>query len=604
MTRWRRATSALVAAVAFASAWTVAPLASAVVPSSPVATHGDLEVFSQPGQVLNTTATDLNVSGRFPQLGADPVVAQSAQLTVVAGVTSSGALEVSTTTPQVPLGSAATNVSATLGLATLSAVGRPLITPGGGIDLAVVTTSGHLLLLTSSSVSPSVFTLTDLTTAVGMVMVTATPDLLLGAGGALQVFCRASTGDLVQFEADDLGGHLWDAYDLTAIAGGVPIVGTPSAQLLPDGGGIESVLVAEQGGAAALYTDDDSGYSWWSLQHLGLPAGTALAGSPSLLATSSGLWALGVSTTGAVLSFSATGPLGTWSSLVLTPSALGLPGSTVVASPPVLVATTSGIEAVARSTTGDLDEISKGPGGWRGVDLSYLASTEELVAGAPSVASAAGAEVIVAQDAGPIALGARIVLTAASQDQNGAKVVETPLNSNCNPYTAFFARGTTTGCKTGTAAEEWCSDFAQWVWTKAGVNTTGITGYSFSFVNWGEAHGTFKPGATNNPKVGDAVVWGVMKGGIGDHVGLIAGVKGNLIDVIAGNAGPVDAQGSVVNVWDSGYIPETTTVTGTDSIVGYISPLTPNTAAEARRPAPGLNAAALAAAIARQDGGR
>ena len=101
-----------------------------------------------------------------------------------------------------------------------------------------------------------------------------------------------------------------------------------------------------------------------------------------------------------------------------------------------------------------------------------------------------------------------LVTRAASQDQHGAAVIETPPNSGCNPYTAFFGRGNPSGCAPGTSSEAWCSDFAQWVWFGVGINTTGITGWSYTFVNWGVAHNTWLPGATDNPLPGDAVVWG------------------------------------------------------------------------------------------------
>jgi CHAP domain len=164
-----------------------------------------------------------------------------------------------------------------------------------------------------------------------------------------------------------------------------------------------------------------------------------------------------------------------------------------------------------------------------------------------------------------------LVMRAASQDQYYARVIESPPNSGCNPYTAFFGRGDPSGCAPGTSAEAWCSDFAEWVWFGVGVNTTGITGWSYTFVNWGQAHNTWKPGATNNPQPGDAVVWGTTAGaGYGAHVAIVSGVNGGQIDTINGNSD--DASGNVDAVSDSGYFDAATSTIDGYPIVGYISP--------------------------------
>jgi hypothetical protein len=198
-----------------------------------------------------------------------------------------------------------------------------------------------------------------------------------------------------------------------------------------------------------------------------------------------------------------------------------------------------------------------------------------------------------------------IVTTAQSQDQYNAAVTEDPAGSNCNPYTAYFGRGSTTGCAIGLSSEEWCSDFAQWVWTTSGIDTTGINGWSFTFVDWGEARtGAWKPGPTNNPEPGDAVVWGDMASGYGAHVGIVVGVANGQIDVVSGNAGPpIDASGTVDKVWDSGYFdPSTSTVAGYP-ILGYVSP-TGWTGYAPAAEAHVLSPSQLGTAIATQDGGK
>jgi hypothetical protein len=154
-------------------------------------------------------------------------------------------------------------------------------------------------------------------------------------------------------------------------------------------------------------------------------------------------------------------------------------------------------------------------------------------------------------------------------------------------------------------AEEWCSDFANWVWARSGAQVAGITGYSYTFVTAGIRLGTFKPGATNNPKPGDAVVWGVASTGVGNHVGLVVAVKGNLIDVVAGNAGPTTPQGYNVKVWDSGFFdPALSHDAPNDSIVGYITPLGVGQGARSGPVLAQPVSPAEAARIAAQDHGR
>jgi hypothetical protein len=158
-------------------------------------------------------------------------------------------------------------------------------------------------------------------------------------------------------------------------------------------------------------------------------------------------------------------------------------------------------------------------------------------------------------------LAATIVTLAKSQ----LGTAENPLGSGCNPYTAFFGRGSTAGCAPGTAAEAWCSDFADWVWANAGAQVAGITGWSYTFVEFGQFFGTFTQGATNDPQPGDGVVWGDLAAQYGAHVGIVVGVKGGQIDVVSGNGDN--------HVYDSGYFNPATSTLGGYSIVGYTSPI-------------------------------
>ena len=169
-------------------------------------------------------------------------------------------------------------------------------------------------------------------------------------------------------------------------------------------------------------------------------------------------------------------------------------------------------------------------------------------------------------------IGAQVAAFARSQ----VGYVENPAGSGCNSFTAFFGAGQATGrsgqpCGTGTRYEEWCADYAHWVWLSAGAGTTGLSGWSYTFVYWGQAHGTFKQGATKNPQPGDAVVWGNMATQYGDHVGTVVGVRSDgWIQVVSGND-----QNDQVGI---GWLNPAISIIDGDPIVGYTSPLSASAA--------------------------
>ena len=73
---------------------------------------------------------------------------------------------------------------------------------------------------------------------------------------------------------------------------------------------------------------------------------------------------------------------------------------------------------------------------------------------APSAATLAG-----------LSVPQRIVVIAKSQVGYSTD----PSSSYCNRYSAHWGAGTA-GCPSGETAEEWCADFAAWVWQNAGVD--------------------------------------------------------------------------------------------------------------------------------------
>jgi CHAP domain len=116
-----------------------------------------------------------------------------------------------------------------------------------------------------------------------------------------------------------------------------------------------------------------------------------------------------------------------------------------------------------------------------------------------------------------------------------------PVHSYCNKFSAYW--GTGTPCGNDNTSEEWCSDFATWVWKRAGalVNYLDQPGdlnqASASFYLWGVDHGTWHAaGSGYRPQPGDVAVYGLNRSTlVAQHVAIV-------ID------DPTDAQGpDVVN---------------------------------------------------------
>jgi hypothetical protein len=104
----------------------------------------------------------------------------------------------------------------------------------------------------------------------------------------------------------------------------------------------------------------------------------------------------------------------------------------------------------------------------------------------------------------------RIVSVAQSQ----IGVTTDPADSYCNRYSAHWYSGRP--CTNGDYAEEWCADFAAWVWQQAGAVVTyrfvhgDLNSSSASFYEWGKAHDTWHPvGSGYHPQPGDVAVYGL-----------------------------------------------------------------------------------------------
>jgi hypothetical protein len=105
-----------------------------------------------------------------------------------------------------------------------------------------------------------------------------------------------------------------------------------------------------------------------------------------------------------------------------------------------------------------------------------------------------------------------------------------PSNTYCNKYSAYFVAGTA-DCGNSNLDEEWCADFAAWVWLQAGALVTyqfingDIDSSAASFYEWGVAHGTWHPvGSGYIPQPGDVAVYGLdTQTLVAAHVAIVTG---------------------------------------------------------------------------------
>jgi hypothetical protein len=156
-----------------------------------------------------------------------------------------------------------------------------------------------------------------------------------------------------------------------------------------------------------------------------------------------------------------------------------------------------------------------------------------------TVLSDRGVRVDVPVDPSLSPLRARIVAVAESQ----LGYVTDPADSYCNKYSAYWRAGSAS-CGNADLAEEWCADFAAWVWQRAGAAVTygysagQIDGASASFYEWGLAHHTWHAaGSGYLPQPGDVAVYGLDTANVtAVHVAIVVGV-------VPGARGPIAVNG-------------------------------------------------------------
>jgi hypothetical protein len=173
-------------------------------------------------------------------------------------------------------------------------------------------------------------------------------------------------------------------------------------------------------------------------------------------------------------------------------------------------------------------------------------------------------------------LRARIV--AIAQSQVGYRT--DPPDSYCNRYSAYWDAGADI-CGNDNLSEEWCADFAAWVWKQAGAEVVYelapnfLNADSASFYLWGLNHGTWHPVSSHyRPQPGDVAVYGLNATAVtAQHVAIVtsATAQNDAPDVING-----DGDRTGFSVVETGTDQAFADVSGHGaSLSGYVSPSAP-----------------------------
>jgi hypothetical protein len=191
-----------------------------------------------------------------------------------------------------------------------------------------------------------------------------------------------------------------------------------------------------------------------------------------------------------------------------------------------------------------------------------------------------GVAVVVARhDDGPPLSPLRARIVSIAQGQLGYRT--DPPDTYCNKFSAYWYAGVD-DCDNDNLDEEWCADFAAWVWKQAGAEVTyelapgDLNGDSASFYLWGTEHGTWHPvGSGYTPQPGDVAVYGLDTSAVtAVHVAIVTADTGDdaAPDVVNGDG---DRTGySVVEVGDHQGSAD---VKGNGApLSGYVSPTSPS----------------------------
>jgi catechol 2,3-dioxygenase-like lactoylglutathione lyase family enzyme len=167
-----------------------------------------------------------------------------------------------------------------------------LIDEHGLVHVYVPGPGGHLFEYVPDHQNGNIWNAYDVTAAAGGGVPVGDPSALVDylQNGLVRVYVPGPGGHLTEYLPDHQNGNIWNAYDVTAAAGGgVPTTGNPAATLDPHG--VVRVYVAGPGGHLDEYVPDHQNGNIWNAYNLTAAAGggAPITGSPSVVDANQGL---------------------------------------------------------------------------------------------------------------------------------------------------------------------------------------------------------------------------------------------------------------------------------------------------------------------------
>lgn len=164
---------------------------------------------------------------------------------------------------------------------------------GGTIQVFAQGANGDLLQYVNDGLNGHIWNGYDVTTAAGgpRLPIASAPGALT-YGTAVAVYAQGATGDLVEYTSDGVNGHLWNGYDITAVAGqpqritgAVRVPGdVPASSFMPGFGGPRiSIWAQGSNGDLIQYTNDGASGRVWNAYDFTTQNGSS---PPSLAITS------------------------------------------------------------------------------------------------------------------------------------------------------------------------------------------------------------------------------------------------------------------------------------------------------------------------------
>ncbi|MGH9046672.1 MAG: hypothetical protein ACRDVW_05085, partial [Acidimicrobiales bacterium] len=258
--------------------------------------------------------------------------------------------------------------------------GRPsAITYGPTVQVFVQSDAGDLMSWVNDNIGGHLWNAYDLSQlAGGGGAISGNPDAV-SSGPTVDVFVESAADDLIEYTNDGADGHLWNAYDLSATAGGGgPVDGDPSA-LFAAGG--PAVFVRASSGDLVEYAE--AGSTWTVTDLTGSASGgTTVSGDPSALNLSGTLDVFVRSAGGALVRYTEIG--GSWATEDLSQIANG---GAPVQSNPATILFSSTMHVYVASAGSELTEYTDdaaGGAGWDAYNLSTLAGGGATVQNDPS----------------------------------------------------------------------------------------------------------------------------------------------------------------------------------------------------------------------------